>query len=71
MANFDIKSMKRCAFCKYWYDPTYSAVMPVSPKTNLWSIDSKQQKICTKKNIKMAADAKCSLFQNRLQDYIN
>ena len=32
------KQVKRCAFCKHWYDPTSSAIVPKQPRINLWEI---------------------------------
>ena len=57
----NIKNTRKCAFCKYWYDPTNSAIEPRSPKINLWKIkDSNQKCMCVKKNIQMPATAFCS-----------
>lgn len=41
MPTANIKTIKKCAFCKYWYDPTNSAISPRSPKINLWEYDDK------------------------------
>ena len=60
----NIKHIKKCAFCKNWYDPTNSAVAPKSPTIGMWEIkDINQKCMCLKKNIPMAANAFCS------QDY--
>ncbi len=57
----NIKHINKCAFCKYWYDPTNSAIAPRSPAIGLWEIKDVNQKcLCTKKNIKMLANAFCS-----------
>lgn len=57
----NIKHIKRCAFCKYWYDPTNSAIMPKAPNIGLWEIkDINQKCMCLKKNIQMPAGAFCS-----------
>ncbi len=58
----NIKNNKKCAFCKYWYDPTNSAIAPKSPALGVWEIkDIKQKCMCLKKNIPTAANAFCSL----------
>lgn len=44
MPTANIKTAKKCAFCKYWYDPTNSAISPRSPKINLWEYDDKCKK---------------------------
>ena len=58
--NVNIKNIKKCAFCKYWYDPTNSAISPVSPNIGMWKInDINQKSLCAKKNIQMSANAFC------------
>ena len=58
------KYIKKCAFCKYWYDPTNSAINPKSPAIGMWEIrDVNQKCLCTRKNLQMPANAFCS------QDY--
>ncbi len=57
----NIKSIKKCAFCKYWYDPTNSAIAPKAPAIGLWEIKEPNQKcMCLKKNIQMSANAFCN-----------
>jgi hypothetical protein len=57
----NIKHINKCAFCKYWYDPTNSAIVPKSPAIGLWQIkDVNQKSKCLKKNIPMPANAFCS-----------
>lgn len=46
-------------------------VKPELPKVNIWSFDTKQKRICTKKNFEMNADATCGMFKNKLEEYIN
>ena len=57
----NIKHIKKCAFCKNWYDPTNSAIAPKAPNIGLWEIkDTNQKCMCLKKNIQMSANAFCS-----------
>lgn len=57
----NIKTMKKCAFCKNWYDPTNSCIKPKSPAIGLWEIEDINQKcLCMKKNIQMPAGGFCS-----------
>ena len=57
----NVKNMKKCAFCKNWYDPTNSAIAPKSPAIGVWEIkDINQKCMCMKKNIQMSANAFCS-----------
>ena len=65
--NFNVKSAKKCAFCKYWYDPTNSGIEPVSPRISLWKIrDLNQKCMCLKKNFQMSASATCGKFELKL-----
>ena len=57
----NVKFIKKCAFCKHWYDPINSAIAPKAPIIGLWEIkDINQKCLCTKKNIQMPANAFCS-----------
>lgn len=59
-AVINAKIMKKCAFCKHWYDPTNSAIAPKAPVIGLWEIkDINQKSMCLKKNIQMPANAFC------------
>lgn len=57
----NIKSTRKCAICKNWYDPTNSAIEPKSPRIGVWKIkDTNQKSICLKRNYNMQAGAFCS-----------
>ena len=57
----NIKNIKKCAFCKNWYDPTNSAIAPKAPSIGLWEIkDVNEKRMCLKKNIEMSGIAFCS-----------
>jgi len=59
--NVNIKMVKRCAFCKFWYDPTNSAISPKNPKIGIWDIvDTNKKSKCLKKNLNMRAGSFCS-----------
>ena len=64
----NVNHMKKCAFCKNWYDPMNSAIMPKSPAIGLWEIkDVNHKSLCLAKNIQMSANAFCSdSFVNKL-----
>lgn len=56
-----IKFIKKCAFCRHWYDPTNSAIAPKAPAIGMWEIlDVNEKRLCAKKNIPMPAGAFCS-----------
>ena len=66
MQTVNIKTIKKCAFCKYWYDPTNSAIKPRSPKINLWEYDDKAKCMCLKKNFEMHSSAFCGDYELKL-----
>lgn len=56
----DVRKIKKCAFCKYWYDPANTAIEPRSPQMGLWKIvDTNKKCKCLKKNLEMPAHATC------------
>lgn len=63
----NIKTIKKCAFCKYWYDPTNSAILPRSPKINLWEYDEKAKAKCIHKNYEMKASAFCGNYECKIE----
>lgn len=69
MSNVNIKTAKKCAICKHWYDPTNNAIEPKIPNANIWSIDEKQKRKCLKKNLDMSAGAFCSKYECKLDIY--
>ena len=54
---------RKCAFCKYWYDPTNAYINPRNPRMNLWELDSNATCICIQKNIKLPASSVCSKYE--------
>ena len=59
--TINIKTCKRCAFCKNWYDPTNSAIEPRNPKAGTWVIkDEFQKSTCLKTNLQKHASGSCS-----------
>lgn len=57
----NVNCVKKCAFCKHWYDPTNSAIAPKAPNVGLWEItDTNKKSICLKKNHQMPASASCN-----------
>lgn len=63
----NVKTVKRCAFCKYWYDPTNSAIMPKAPKIYIWTYDEKACNKCLRRNYLMKAGQSCSLYENKMK----
>lgn len=67
MFLINIKSIKRCAFCKYWYDPTNEYITPKTPKVNLWEFDNSAKCMCMQRNVKIAAgNAACQKYECKI-----
>lgn len=66
--TLSIKNAKKCAFCKYWYDPTNSAIKPEAPSIGMWKIiDTTKKNTCLKRNNSpMPASAFCSEYECKL-----
>ena len=47
IVNVKSESVKKCAFCRNWYDPTSSAIRPKSPAVGIWEFDPSVTKPCT------------------------
>ena len=67
MPNVNIKLIKKCAFCKYWYDPTNSAISPRTPQINSWSYDEKAKAKCLLKNYDTKASSFCGKYECKLE----
>ena len=40
--------VKKCAFCKYWYDPTNSCISPKPHFRGVWEYEDNMKSTCTK-----------------------
>ena len=68
MFNINIKTTKKCAICKYWYDPCNNSIIPRNPKNNLWTIDDKcSKKLCLKNNYKVNPMTYCEQYECKLE----
>ena len=63
----NLKTAKRCAFCKYWYDPTNSAIEPKNPRSNTWKFDDHCKKMCLKKNYEINSTAFCNKYESKIE----
>ena len=61
--NVNVKITKKCAICKYWYDPTNSVIFPKNPKIGIWEItDTDKKSKCIKTNLNTRAGGMCSKY---------
>ena len=68
MLNVNVRnnSVQKCAFCKYWYDPTNSAISPKAPQIGIWEINEKIQKKCLLTGMMKSANVFCRNFECKL-----
>ena len=66
MPVLNAKVNKYCAICKYWNDPTNSAIEPLAPAAGSWKFDNHALKMCLLSNIKMPATGRCPKFVCKL-----
>lgn len=67
MQKCNVKTSKKCAFCKYWYDPANSHIAPVLPRYGQWEFDSKAKERCMLTNSRfMLANQFCSKFECKI-----
>lgn len=60
-------SIKKCAFCKYYYDPTNEVISPRRGARGKWEYDSNAVKPCREKfNSNVSAQHTCSKFECKL-----
>lgn len=64
MAN--IKNTKICAFCKYWYDPTNSAIQPKNTVVGFWEYNSDAKNKCIKTNLNKPSWSSCGKYECKL-----
>lgn len=61
----NINTVKVCAFCKYWYDPTNNAINPKIGQ--LWEFDTEMDAKCMKNNLlKRRSFQTCSMFEKKI-----
>lgn len=59
-------SIKKCAFCKYWYDPTNSCIEPSFPSVGLWKYDNEMKAKCLKSNMTISSFSNCRHFECKI-----
>ena len=66
--KINIKGIKRCAFCKNWYDPGQTAIYPVNAKNGWWEYDDAVINMCMVLNCKRKADSSCGKYVCKIPD---
>ena len=60
----NLTSAKFCAFCKYWWDPTYKFIEP--NVRQMWYYDPSGKCRCIKKGLDTPANHTCQNFKCRV-----
>lgn len=63
MINLEVGKM--CASCKYWDDPTRSALKPTRLR-GVWDVDMTKRCLCLRKRSPMPAGLKCSYHESKV-----
>lgn len=60
-------AMKKCAFCRYYYDPTNTVINPKRGMPNCWEYETAKESICTaRNNRKTWSQNVCSKYECKL-----
>jgi len=65
-ADMKNSSGRRCAFCKHWFDPSGSAIMPVKPNLGLWRYDNAAIRRCAKDGMEHKGFGTCRKFESKV-----
>ncbi len=65
IATENTASIRKCAFCKYWYDPTNSAI-DKKLQPGKWEFQAGIRKICTFKNTYMKSHQDCAHYECKI-----
>ena len=69
MEQFSLNSqMRKCAFCRYWYDPTNSCIQPKAPNIGIWEYDTRAKRLCLKRNTETEGFFGCTKYECKLSD---
>ncbi|WP_294145091.1 hypothetical protein [uncultured Selenomonas sp.] len=66
LVNAKNSSIRKCAFCKHWYDPTNQAIAPKSSAAGFWEYDPRQKKKCLVRNMETESFYGCNRFECKL-----
>ncbi len=59
--------VKKCAFCKHWYDPTNSYIRPRVPQAGTWEYDDKAKRKCMLAGYDKSADSFCKDYACKIE----
>lgn len=66
LVNKNNSSIRKCAFCKHWYDPTNQAIAPKAPNAGLWAYDNRKNAQCLLRGTETPSFHGCSHYECKL-----
>lgn len=67
LARLGAGAMRRCAFCKHYYDPTNSVISPKRGMKDMWEYQTQIKKPCLKRNnMEVASQSVCPKYECKL-----
>ena len=66
LVNKNNGSIKKCAFCRHWYDPTNAAIAPRAPIVGLWEFEPSIKAMCLLRNTETPGFHTCSKFDCKI-----
>ena len=58
-----VKTGKKCAFCKHWYDPTNSYIRPKNTLVNQWEFECNAKCKCLKRGVETKSVSFCPHYE--------
>lgn len=62
LADIKHHRITKCAFCRHWYDPTNSALIPKNPAAGFWEYDPRKKSKCSMMNAETSGNQTCRKF---------
>ncbi len=66
LVNIKTNRIVKCAFCKFWYDPTSAALKMINPSAGLWEYNPLMKSRCSEKNVEIVGALGCGKFECKL-----
>lgn len=67
MQQLSVKSkIRKCAFCRHWYDPTNACISPKVPNIGIWEFDDRAKRKCLKRNTETDSFFGCTKYECKL-----
>lgn len=66
LVNKNNGSIRKCAFCKHWYDPMNQAIAPKAPNIGLWEYNARLKAKCLSRGSETDSFYGCNRFECKL-----